>query len=249
MQTIFINCNINDNTSLWNGPYELGAIECIGNSNPIILNSILWNNYPILVRFSSVSAQCTLTVSYTDFEGGLDAIETNDNGEVFWLEGNIDADPLFVDPENVDYHLTANSPCIDAGDPNSPLDPDGTITDMGAFYFDQSIGIDDENIQYSIENIKLSVYPNPFHSLTTISFSNEQNQQNEQRKIEIYNIKGQKVKSLECVNSFDAKATKSLSRITWNGTDESNKPVSSGIYFINLQSGNKNLIKKAILMR
>ncbi|MBC8311077.1 MAG: hypothetical protein H8E72_02130 [Candidatus Marinimicrobia bacterium] len=56
-------------------------------------------------------------------------------------EGNINTDPLFVDTENGDYTLQENSPCIDVGDPDSPLDPDGTIADMGAFYFDQSQGI------------------------------------------------------------------------------------------------------------
>ncbi|MCA9432047.1 MAG: hypothetical protein KC940_16160, partial [Candidatus Omnitrophica bacterium] len=30
-------------------------------------------------------------------------------------EGNIDADPLFVDPKNGDYRLRYGSPCIDAG--------------------------------------------------------------------------------------------------------------------------------------
>jgi len=104
-----------------------------------------------------------------------------------------------------------------------------------------------DNIQYSIDNIQLQVYPNPFHSQTTISF--ETTNLHENTRIEIYNIKGQRVKYLECVNSFDAKATQSLSHITWNGTDDSNKPVSSGIYFINLLSGNKNLIKKAVLVR
>ncbi len=53
------------------------------------------------------------------------------------FEHNIDADPLFVDAENLDYRLQENSPCIDAGDPNSPLDPDGTIADMGAYYVNQ----------------------------------------------------------------------------------------------------------------
>jgi hypothetical protein len=60
----------------------------------------------------------------------------NVNGEIEG-EGNIDADPLFADPENANFHLTADSPCIDAGDPESPLDPDGTRADMGAFYFHQ----------------------------------------------------------------------------------------------------------------
>ena len=52
-------------------------------------------------------------------------------------EGNIDADPQFTDPENGDFSLQSNSPCIDAGDPNSPLDPDGTRADMGAYYYHQ----------------------------------------------------------------------------------------------------------------
>jgi len=54
--------------------------------------------------------------------------------------GNISADPLFIDPANGDYSLQENSPCIDTGDPNSPLDPDSTIADMGAYPFYHSWG-------------------------------------------------------------------------------------------------------------
>jgi len=50
--------------------------------------------------------------------------------------GDISADPLFVSAS--DFHLQATSPCIDAGDPDSPADPDDTAADMGAFYFHQS---------------------------------------------------------------------------------------------------------------
>ena len=112
---------------------------------------------------------------------------------------------------------------------------------------DIQTAVDDENIQPSIDDIQLDVYPNPFSSQTTIQFTTENTEKN--TEIEIYNIKGQKVKSLECINHVDAKATQSLHTITWNGTDESNKPVSSGIYFINLHYGKDNLIKKAVLMR
>lgn len=46
--------------------------------------------------------------------------------------GGLYDDPLFVDPENGDYRLRPDSPCIDAGDLNL-LDPDGSRSDMGAF--------------------------------------------------------------------------------------------------------------------
>ena len=52
--------------------------------------------------------------------------------------GNITDNPMFVDTTNNDFHLQEGSPCIDTGDPASPLDPDSTRADMGALYFDQS---------------------------------------------------------------------------------------------------------------
>ncbi|MCF7810977.1 T9SS type A sorting domain-containing protein [bacterium] len=45
----------------------------------------------------------------------------------------IDEDPLFVDPDNDDYSLQPDSPCIDAGDPDSPRDIDGSRADMGYY--------------------------------------------------------------------------------------------------------------------
>ena len=46
---------------------------------------------------------------------------------------NITADPRFLSAD--DFHLHAGSPCIDSGDPDAPLDPDGSRSDMGAFPF------------------------------------------------------------------------------------------------------------------
>lgn len=77
----------------------------------------------------------------------LDVDEPN-NIEIEWSNvgsgsftdagGNISVDPQFIGLIPGDWHLAANSPCIDAGDPEGPLDPDGSIRDMGAFPYDPS---------------------------------------------------------------------------------------------------------------
>jgi len=75
---------------------------------------------------TAITGHAGLSIMYSDFVGG------------FAGTGNIDADPLWVDAGNGDYHLLPASPCIDTGDPSSPLDPDGTRADMGAIPFENA---------------------------------------------------------------------------------------------------------------
>jgi hypothetical protein len=74
---------------------------------------------------------------------GLGELATlNANGDSCDVFYNICLDPLFVYPDQNDYRLQWGSPCIDAGDPDPVYnDPDGTVADMGAFYYDQSIPV------------------------------------------------------------------------------------------------------------
>lgn len=96
----------------------------------------------------------------------------------------------------------------------------------------------------------LHSFPNPFFSEITISFqiSNEQNQHNEHIKLMIYNLKGQKIRVLECFNSAETKATDTLYHITWDGRDENNMRVSTGIYLLKFQSDSFQKIKKVLLI-
>ncbi|MCD4819666.1 MAG: PKD domain-containing protein [Candidatus Cloacimonetes bacterium] len=101
----------------------------------IVTNSILWSNG--LYQITLDGDPKTVTISYTDIEGGLTGIYTEGGDQINYQTGNINDDPLFVNPLENNYHLTINSPCIDTGNPSDPPDPDGTITDMGAFYHHQ----------------------------------------------------------------------------------------------------------------
>ena len=74
--------------------------------------------------FRDVDIDYNLSYGYDDI--GLDNIANVYHR--YWLE---DIDPLMTN----NYYLTENSPSIDAGDPNSPLDPDQTIADLGAFHY------------------------------------------------------------------------------------------------------------------
>ncbi len=85
-------------------------------------------------------------------------------------------------------------------------------------------------------------YPNPFNPTTTISFFVTQT--SPFVTLEIYNIKGQKVKQL-----ISSQLSIGQHLVIWNGTDENNKSVSSGIYFYKLKSGNFEKTKKMILMK
>lgn len=91
-------------------------------SELLITNSIISGNHNAdLVGVSPNSVSYTLT-------GDAFIASTN---------GNIIGDPLFVDPQNGDFHLKPESPAIDAGDPQSDfsLEPESAVgrVNMGAY--------------------------------------------------------------------------------------------------------------------
>ncbi len=66
--------------------------------------------------------------------GGIGVRTTvNSNGDSCDADYNIKYNPMFADSANSDFHLTYTSACIDAGNPGSPEDADGTTVDMGAY--------------------------------------------------------------------------------------------------------------------
>ncbi|MDO9578330.1 MAG: T9SS type A sorting domain-containing protein [Candidatus Cloacimonadales bacterium] len=104
--------------------------------------------------------------------------------------------------------------------------------------FQSGVGVEDDLIA---SDLQLSIYPNPFNPSTTINF--ETTNLHEFARIEIYNLKGQKIKTFPVILSGVEGS------IVWNGTDENNHPVSSGIYFAKLKSGDFQQTRKMLLMK
>jgi hypothetical protein len=121
------NCTFSTNGASWEG----GGIFNSNASSPVLINCILWGD----TSSEIYNDDSTPVVTYSNIQGGYPG------------EGNIDAYPWFVDPENGDFHLGGCSPCIDRGSNLAPdlpafdfegdnrvLDGDGdgiAIVDMG----------------------------------------------------------------------------------------------------------------------
>ncbi len=151
--------------------------------------------------------------------------------------GNITDDPLFADTSANDFHLTAHSPCIDAGNPASPLDPDSTRADMGALYFDQSSGVDDKPYNtIPAANSLQQPYPNPFNTCAALSFKL---QAASNVTLAVYDISGREAAVL--AQGFYPAGTHQM---VWDASE-----VASGVYFVQLSMKNIVLTRKLLLIK
>jgi hypothetical protein len=123
----------------------------------------------------------------------------------------------------------------------------GNGVDNGSMLYYATLGIDlyqcssDKNMIPVCNSKLISNYPNPFNPSTTIQFKLAEESE---VSMEIYNIKGQKVKTL--TNEF--LLIGKHERI-WDGKDENKQSVSSGIYFCKLRSSKYSAYRKMILLK
>ena len=113
----FINCTIADNAVRPNAADHGGGGILVGADASVLLaNCVLWGNSAAFGDQIGLTLGGIITVQYSDVQGGeAEVVVVDDDGTVNWGDGNIDADPLFVDPDNGDWRLSAGSPAVDAG--------------------------------------------------------------------------------------------------------------------------------------
>ncbi|UCF66143.1 MAG: right-handed parallel beta-helix repeat-containing protein, partial [Acidobacteriota bacterium] len=146
---VLLNNTFSDNrTENGSGVYQTseGGGLYIYYASPVLVNTILWNNEPEEIWINAGSSPQVTAITYSDVRGGRTGIVSDNPAAIDWLEGNIDADPLFVDPAAGEYALQAGSPAIDAGAAYfelggeilldlSPEDYVGPAPDIGALEF------------------------------------------------------------------------------------------------------------------
>jgi len=144
------------NCTIWgNSATEGGGVGCLNGGSVNVTNSILWEN--TAARGNEIfleESPTEFSVAFSNVAGGKAGAHVRGGSTLDWVTGNIDADPLFADPNNDDFHLKSaagrwdpnsktwvlddvTSLCIDAGDPNSDwtaeLWPHGKRINMGAY--------------------------------------------------------------------------------------------------------------------
>jgi hypothetical protein len=122
----YVNCTIANNTAL-----SGGGIYAWQANAPTIYNSVLWGNvatngqgHQIRLNTSN-GTYCTLTIEYSDVQGGQAGVWVSDPTwcVIEWGAGMLALDPVFVDPDQGDFRLATGSPCIDAANNTRvPLD-------------------------------------------------------------------------------------------------------------------------------
>jgi hypothetical protein len=209
-------------------------------------NNLFWQEGdPVIIRWSTSNKKEYKTSS--DFEGFAGGAN------------NIIGDPKFKDPANNDFALLQNSAAIDAGILNGVYDtffsiygvdikvdceatvrPQGLDWDIGAFEYMEDTGIpyvqSDVPLKFNLFN-----FPNPFNPFTTIQFEVKKTSR---VKLEILNIHGSVIAILadKIYNSGSYK-------IDWNGRDQNNRNIGSGMFFYRLTAGEHILTKKMLLIK
>ncbi|HHE38623.1 MAG TPA: T9SS type A sorting domain-containing protein [Candidatus Cloacimonetes bacterium] len=128
IDNVAIHAEDSNNLDIYNNTiyaYDVGLDASLTNTD--FQNNIVWHDSPTV---EPVSFDAGVSVQYNDI--------ARPGGQLYPGTGNLNADPLFVDPLSENFYLQWGSPCIDAGNPDIVFDDiDGTRGDIGAFFYCQ----------------------------------------------------------------------------------------------------------------
>jgi len=220
------------------------------NSHPSLVNSILWDDSkPQIYLQADPGDSSSIVITNSDISGGADSVYASTGSDLFWLEGNFNSDPLFLNPLMDDYRLQIQSPCRDAGIQGTIIvynNSQDTLTIPLLTYLDAApdLGASETGLTAIVNNYSESSlgyrleqnYPNPFNSGTNIRFSIPGAGR---VIIEVYNLLGQKVKTL-----LDNYLAAGIHQVHTEPID-----LATGVYLYQIKAGSYVQSRKMILLR
>ncbi len=258
---------------------DAGGIDIFKNSNPMLINNTIVENTANLGGGMAVNKNCDPTIMNTILYGnnadssGNQIFFWDDASEPTFLYSVVDggkagfgfasdeyaysgvykncleSDPIFVDDDST-LHLSAASPCIDAGNPdtsalflpetdlfgNPRIDDVIAVIDIGAH---ELVVTALESVEQIIPDqlILYQNYPNPFNPKTVISY---QLSTTNNVKLSVYNIIGQMVALL-----VDKRHSAGKYKVEWDASG-----FASGIYFYRLETDKEIAqIRKLVVLK
>lgn len=227
------NClgTIRNNTMVDNPGHGLLMQNSLAGGGPTIIQNILTGNGTGITIDGEVDlvAYNDIWGNSVDFDGTDlplmfgDLVTVNGNGDPSDIYLNIFLDPAYTDPGADDWTLTAGSPCIDAGDPGL-TDPDGTVADLGAFFFDQ---VSPAPLPPAARPRFHQIAPNPFNPMTRIAYDLPAAGP---VRLEVFDPRGRQVRVL-----VDGKVQgPGIASAGWDGLDQTGRPLPAGVYLFRL---------------
>lgn len=159
-------------------------------------------------------------------------LATYNAGHLTWTQQSLSMAGYYGQTVHIRFHFTS----------------DGSVTAEGWYiddFLNPALIAVDENRSENL-NPMLSVFPNPFHSQTLISWQmNDNGKQTTNASLRIYDITGRVVKTF----SNPLSTIGYPSSVNWDGTDLNGAKVASGIYFVRLEMGGEKLTEKVLLLK
>jgi hypothetical protein len=117
--------------------------------------------------------------------------------------------------------------------------------DLDAIHFASAVGIEEaQSVDAHPYNLNMFASPNPFRNITSIRYTiHDSGHTMQNPTLQVYDAIGRVVKQ------WDYQTIRLSHYINWDGTDDDNKKVSSGVYFLQLTAGDYSATEKLLLIR
>jgi len=210
-------------------------------SNDQVTQNIYYNTREITYLYKSPVGLLDYNLFYNidnSFQTTWDAKIDNIQAQGFELH-SMEQDPLFVDFQNDNFNLRANSPAFALGFEDFDM---SNVGPRANYHPEES---DDPLEKIEPEKIEFTCYNNVFNptkgekALIKVEIQNQSHV-----RVNLYNTRGNKIKELA-----DEEKEPGTHKYYWDGKSGNGDVVGSGLYFVHIQAGDYKKTKKIVVVK